>query len=115
MGSGSHGADLSSEDPYRDASAGRGPASALHIDPTYPSAADPAVAPGGHGARGLAVWLGAVPEVAVQELAVYDAWSGRRWGMTNPQLLRLAEHLRRLKLFKIHERLDLLQEAQHQS
>ena len=27
--------------------------------------------------------------------------------MTNPQLLRLAEHLHRLKLFKIHERLDV--------
>jgi DNA replication protein DnaC len=35
--------------------------------------------------------------------------------MTNPQLLRLAEHLQRLKLFKIHERLDsLLQEASTQ-
>ena len=33
--------------------------------------------------------------------------------MTNPQLLRLAEHLQ-LKLFKIQERLDsLMQEAQH--
>lgn len=35
--------------------------------------------------------------------------------MTNPQLLCLAEHLQRLKLFKIHDRLDsLLQEASTQ-
>ena len=42
-------------------------------------------------------------------------WSGRRWGLINPQLLRLAAHLQRLKLFKIHERLDRLrQEASPQ-
>ena len=35
--------------------------------------------------------------------------------MTNPQLLRLLEHLQRLKLFKIHERIDsLLPEASTQ-
>jgi DNA replication protein DnaC len=35
--------------------------------------------------------------------------------MTHPQLLRMAEHLQRLKLFKIHERLEsLLQDARPQ-